>query len=86
MIGWAVFQVRLRDIAAGEQNLAAPRQLNVVRHVLILENLLDNSLEDGRGNLAALVQADGGIENHYDCDLRVVDGSEACERTDIFCF
>ncbi len=83
MIGRALFQTRVRDIATSEQDLAAGRKLHVMRHVQILERLLHDPLEDWRADLASLVQANGGVEDYHHCELGIVDGSKSGERPDI---
>src|ERR1035437_8613719 len=83
MIGRALFETRVRDIAAGEQDLAARRKLHVVRDVQVLKRLLHDPLEDWRADLASLVQANGRVEDHHHCELGIVDGSESGERPNV---
>ena len=86
MIGRALFEIFVRDVASREEDLVAGRQFDIVRNVLVLEYLLNDTLEDGGGNLSALMQADGGIEDDDYGKLRIVDGREAGEGTNVFCF
>src|SRR5208282_3791014 len=64
-------------------HLTAGRKLHVMRDVQILKRLLRDPLEDGRRDLASLMQTDGGVEDHHHCDLRIVDRSKSGKRRDI---
>ncbi len=56
-----------------------------MRHVHILEHLLHDPLKDRRRDLASLVQADGGVEDHHHRNLRIIDRSKPGKGRDIFC-
>src|SRR3982074_3506684 len=83
MIGRVFFQTCVRNIAASKQNLPAGRKLNIMRDVHILEHLLHDPLKNRRRNLTSLMQADGGVEDDHNRNLRIVDGSKAGKGRDI---
>ena len=84
MIRRAFLHLRVLHLARGQQTLAGSGQLNIVRGVQILQNLLRHPLEYRRRDLPALVQSDRRIENHCHRNRWIVDGSKTGERRHIF--